>query len=177
MYRELPNRGYSFVLLRSHSTGSLPAATTSGGSATPVASVGLFTNEQYSETEHVNEQYAHRLTRDFYGDDRQIPWAYFGVTASFIRSSTDGSFPGATVLLMGCDGLESDDLAQAFIDRGAKQFVSWDTSVTAEHTDAATEDLLQHVLDEHMPMRDAVAKTMDEVGPDPAFGARLSVYP
>ena len=78
---------------------------------------------------------------------------------------------------MGCGGLKTNDLARAFLARGAKDFVSWDGSVTAQHTDSATEELLAHLFAGGQELHEAVARTMDGVGPDPAFGARLAVYP
>jgi hypothetical protein len=176
LYRDLPQRGYSFVILRSHSSGSLPVRDAATGIVKNTPSVGLFTNEEYSQGKHLAYQYAHVVTRDLY-DDRDIPWAYFGITPEFIRSAARGQFPGATVILMGCDGLAADDLAQAFIAKGATDFVSWNAAVSAEHTDAATEKLLEHLLDERLAPREAVARTMDEVGPDPSFGSHLLAYP
>ena len=78
---------------------------------------------------------------------------------------------------MGCSGLKTDDLAQAFIARGASQLVSWDQPVTAAHTDEATSELLSDLLAKKLGMRQAVASTMAKVGPDPSYGARLAVYP
>ena len=176
-YRDLPKRGYSFILVRSHTSdfqGSLdPAA---AASATPVTSIGLFTNELYSRQTHLDDQYAQRLLVDAYAD-RPIKSKYFGITPAFIRESAKGRFPSSVVVLMGCSGLEANDLAQAFLAKGATQFVSWDKSVTAEHTDKATAELLADFFGKRMDMRAAVAETMRTVGADPAFGARLAVFP
>jgi hypothetical protein len=175
-YRDLPARGYRFIVLRSHTSDYRAPIRPSSGSQGPEASTGLFTNELYSRLTHIEDQYAARLMVDAYAD-RDIPWKYFGITPEFILHSTRGRFQGTTIVLMGCSGLKTDDLAQAFLARGAKDFVSWDQSVTAEHTDAATKELLVNLFDKGRDLREAVASTMDDVGPDPSFGSRLTVYP
>ena len=79
--------------------------------------------------------------------------------------------------MMGCDGLTMDATAKAFVDKGAKAVVGWSGRVSASHTDAATEQLLGHLLMERLPTGDAVAQTMAEVGPDPTYGSTLRLYP
>jgi hypothetical protein len=176
-YRDLPARGYRFIVLRSHTSdfaGSLDPK--EAALSTPIASTGLFTNEVYSTSTHVSDQRATRLMVDSYVD-RGIPWKYFGITPEFLLQSARGRFDGTTIVLMGCSGLKTDDLAQAFMTRGAKEFVSWDQPVTAEHTDAATRELLANLFDHRLALADAVSKTMTDVGPDPAYGAKLELYP
>ena len=46
-----------------------------------------------------------------------------------------------------------------------------------EHTDAAAEHLLRHLLVDGLTTQGAVARTMAEVGPDPDYESRLLVYP
>ena len=79
--------------------------------------------------------------------------------------------------MMGCEGLLSERTAEAFVGRGAEVYISWDETVSAAHTDAATGVLLQHLLIEGLPAGDAVALTMAELGPDPFYGSELAVYP
>jgi len=176
-YRDLPARGYQFIVLRSH-TSDLRISRDPKIAAveTPLASTGLFTNELYNKETHVSDQIATRLMVDSY-IDRGIPWKYFGITPEFLLHSARGRFDGTTVVLMGCSGLKTNDLAKAFMTRGAKEFVSWDQPVTAEHTDAATKELLANLFDHRLALADAVTKTMADVGPDPAYGARLELYP
>jgi hypothetical protein len=49
--------------------------------------------------------------------------------------------------------------------------------VSAQHTDAATELLLRHLVAEGADADEAVALTMADVGPDPDFGSRLVSQP
>ena len=175
-YRDLPTRGYTFIVLRSHTSDYQAPLGAAAASRAPVSSIGLFTNEIYSTSAHVEDQRAERLMVDWYAD-RDIQWRYFGVTPAFLLNSTRGRFEDTTVVLMGCSGLETNDLAQAFLTLGAKTFVSWDRPVTAEHTDAATAQLLENLFTNGLGMREAVARTMDDVGSDPAYGSRLAVFP
>ena len=175
-YRDLPTRGYTFIVLRSHTSDYQAPLRAAAASRAPVSSIGLFTNEIYSTSAHVEDQRAERLMVDWYAD-RDIQWRYFGVTPAFLLNSTRGRFEGTTVVLMGCSGLETNDLAEAFLTLGATTFVSWDRPVTAEHTDAATAQLLENLFTNGLGMREAVARTMDDVGSDPAYGSRLAVFP
>ncbi len=73
--------------------------------------------------------------------------------------------------------MKSDRTAKAFLQRGAATFISWNRPVSADHTDAATDRLLRHLLLEELPTSDAVAQTMPEVGPDPTYHSELRYYP
>ena len=166
-YRTLAERGYDFIALRSHS-----ARREIEGALTDEAT--LFTAEPYDETKYREEVRARQLGRARYSansDER-----YFDVRAAFIEEEMKGRFEDSTVVvLMGCDGLRADELAAAFVSKGAKTVIGWNAAVSAVHTDAATERLLGKLLIAGLPADDAVKATMEEVGPDPAFGAELQV--
>jgi hypothetical protein len=95
----------------------------------------------------------------------------------FIKSSMQGDFADTTIVIMGCDGLKSDTVAEAFVEKGAKAVVAWDGLVSSGHTDAATERLLQHLLIDGLTLPEAVAQTMAELGPDPSYDSVLRLYP
>ncbi len=162
-YRTLPSRGYDLILLRVHSTARIT------GAGAGLADVSLFTSEPYSPGRYV-EQMTGGLGAATYFDGGE---EYFGLTADFIRSSIRGSFDGATIVMMGCEGLSNQAAAQAFLDKGADSFVAWTGLVSAAHTDAATESLLQDLLIEGSTLPDAVSQAMEEVGPDPVYGSEL----
>jgi hypothetical protein len=167
-YRDLPKRDYDVLILRTHSTAAI-----SQGDET-VSSISLFTNEPYSETKYAQEQAQGRLGAAFYEEGGP---EIFGVLAGFIANSMKGRFDDTVVVMMGCDGLSNDEAAKAFIEKGASTYISWSEFVSASHTDAATDRLLEHLLDEGLPPWQAVAATMAEVGPDPYYGAILKSYP
>ena len=100
---------------------------------------------------------------------------YLGLGARFVREQLRGRFrPDAVVVLMGCNTLRDQGLAQAFLDRGARAVIGWDGDVSAGHTDRATAALVAHLAD-HSSASDAVRAVALAVGPDPTSGANLVV--
>jgi len=84
-----------------------------------------------------------------------------------------GSFPESTIILMGCSALEgSQDIASAFLDKGANLFVGWDSSVSIIHTDTSTVALVQ-LLSAGKSLPEATAQAG---GADPVYGARLQYF-
>ena len=171
LYSRLPSHHYAYIVIRSHSYGSRVAP---DGSTVQLNVVGLFTSEPYSSSKHVDDQRAHTLDVAFFPAKEE---RYFGINQDFVTKTMHGTLDGATVILMGCDGLSNDGLARAMIDKGAKAFVSWDREVSAAHTDLATGHVLTHLLADDMTPHDSVARTMEEVGEDPIFHSRLLAYP
>jgi len=167
-YRRLSEHGYQVIIFRSHAD-RLQAE----WHGQPIDEVILFTSEPYDRSKYVDDQAANRLVIAQYVTDGD---KYFGIAPDFFNKAI-GNFKGATIVMMGCEGLLSTRTAAAFVDLGAKAYISWDASVTAPHTDAATATLLQHLLIEKRSASDAVALTMADVGPDPVYGSRLAVYP
>lgn len=167
-YRTLAEGGYDLVLLRVHST----VEVTRGDEA--VSAVSLFTNEAYSDSGYREEQLAGRIGFAQYSEDSE---KLYGVTSEFIRESMKGDFDDAVIVMMGCQGTENSEAAKAFTDKGARTFIGWDGLVSADHTDEATLVLLQEMLTESVTPREAAARAMASVGPDPDFGSRLAVSP
>jgi hypothetical protein len=89
----------------------------------------------------------------------------------------EGTFNDTTIISMGCDGLKQTTMAEAFIEKGARAYVSWNGSVSVDHTDQATECLLRHLITERQTVDEAVKQTMNEVGPDPTDNSILMFYP
>lgn len=166
LYRSLPTLGYDVILLRVHSAGT---------SAWGEAELQLFTSEPYSKTRYVPEQLAGHVGMVKYSADAKE--AYFGICPNFVQQSMKDKFKGAIIIVMGCDGLEGTQMAKAFIENGAKAYISWSGDVIASHTDQATTRLLQHLITEKQTIKQAVENTMKEVGPDPTHNSILSYYP
>jgi hypothetical protein len=173
LFRNLATYGYDLIILRVHS-GLVEERDIATGNVTETEYVSLFTGEPYDETKHAEEVRGGPLGIATYYDGGP---QYFGIGPTFIKSSMKGKFDDTTVILMGCDGLRSHETAEAFLDRGARAFVGWSGPVSAAHTDAATERLLEKLLIEAQPIGDAIAQTAAEVGPDPSYGAELRVLP
>ena len=167
-YRRLAIHGYDVIVFRVHAD-RLKAF----WRGEEIDEVILFSSEPYDRQKYVADQAANRLViaRYYQGGP-----GYFGIAPDFIDERL-GDFDGATIIMMGCEGLLTDRTAEAFVQRGAKTYISWDETVSATHTDAATEHLLRHLLLEGRSPGEAVAQTMAEVGPDPTYGSKLLVYP
>jgi hypothetical protein len=101
--------------------------------------------------------------------------AFFGIASRFITRDMQGRFDHTLIIMMGCSGLRTRVTAQAFLEKGARAVVGWDEDVSASHTDTATQRLLEQLFVESLPVNRAIAQTMAEVGPDPAYGAKLQV--
>lgn len=168
-YRNLPTHSHDLIVLRVHS-GLVNETCVETGSQTAAGYVGLFTSEPFSYTEHVVEQDQGRLGRFTYhkGGD-----AYFGITPRFVTESMNGGFDDTTVIMMGCNGMTHKGSGEDFVRKGAEAYIGWTERVSAAHTDAATERLLELLLLDGLTTREAVARTMAEVGPDPASGGEL----
>ncbi len=175
LYRNLPRLDYDMIILRVHSAITTEVDGESGGK-TEKEYVSLFTGESYDQ-----EKYADELLNGYVGfgeaGGRAIsdPDAnlQFGIGPRFIEERMEGTFDDTIIVMMGCDGLRSQRTAQAFLDKGASTFVSWSQPVSAGHTDAATERLLEKLLLEGLNTATAVSETAEEVGPDPYYGAEL----
>jgi hypothetical protein len=167
-YRYLPTWGHELIIFRVHSA--------QGREDGQLADwVTLFTADSYDATWYRSEQAQHSLSRVSYQEHGP---KYFGIMPGFIRSSMEADFPDTTIIIMGCDGLRSDKIAEAFVQRGAKAVVAWDGLVSSAHTDAATERLLQYLLIDELTLQEAIAQTMAEVGPDPTYDSTtLLLYP
>lgn len=184
-YRDLPSHGYELIILRVHS--AVPMKDLGVQADVPqdivervLAAVGdnalLFTSEPYQRSRYLEEQRGLRLFPVRYsGDDPGD--LHFAIASDFVRSSMKGEFDQSTVILMGCSGLTFDSTAAAFAERGAAAVVGWDGPVSADHTDAATERLLRHLLIDGLTIREAVAQTAAEVGRDPVYDSALLVHP
>ena len=177
LFSRFPAIDYDLVILRAHS-----ARFISEREGEPVDEAMLFTSDRYTEEKVVEfesgySQYADGARVWPFGIARYVEGGeqLIGIGPDFVEHRMDGDFDGATVILMGCDILSGEKLAEAFVNKGASAVVGWDRDVSASHTDLATEHLLQLLVDD-VPAEGAVDQTMAEVGPDPAFGSVLRSY-
>ena len=137
-------------------------------------SVWFFTGEEYSQGRYVLEQLVDEVhpARPTLGSE-----FLFAVGAEFVLHFLEDRFDGALVVVMGCDGLSSQDLAKAFLDAGADAYVSWDGPVSLRHTDEATLTMLRALVEDGKSLGDAVEHSMELVGPDPSHSSVLRLFP
>ncbi len=169
-YRTLPQRDYDLILLRVHA-GITTEVDVSSGERTETEYVSLFTGEPYTAGKYAEEE-LDRLGRAVYYEGAD---PLYGIGPRFVEESMQGTFDSTLIVMMGCDGLRSQRTAQAFLDKGADAFVSWSQPVSASHTDAATERLLELLLLEGLETAVAVSRTAAEIGPDPSYDAELRI--
>jgi len=174
LYRNLPQHCYNFILLRVHSA--------SLSSLDPEKNVfDLFTSEEYSTTKYVAEQLDDRVRRcafnTTYNPYEEGDPTFFGITHKFVRHSMKGEFHNTVVIMMGCDGMQRTEMANAFVGEGAKAYIGWNDLVTAPHTDNAAIHFLEQFVEQEQTLKEAVIATMDEVGADPTYGSVLLYYP
>jgi hypothetical protein len=169
-YRNLPTHAYEIIVLRVHSTASY--------SNVMKGPVTLFTSEHYNKRKYVHEQLTDQLVRVAFSQyELEMGIPYFGVRPCFITQNLNGRFQNAITIMMGCEGLDNTLMAKAFVEKGAKAYISWSKSVSASHTDQATTQLLKHLITEKQTIEQAVTETMKEVGADPAYKSLLIYYP
>ncbi|RLE49006.1 MAG: hypothetical protein DRJ33_08590 [Candidatus Methanomethylicota archaeon] len=159
-FRNLPSMGYKLVILRCHSFEY-------------DGKVIIITGEVFDKRKHVMEVLSESLYQVSPLNAPEEDMRFFGITAKFIRNAK-GYFPDSIIILSGCEGAASVDMAQAFIDyKMAYAFVGWGGPVTAEHTDNAITRLVYHLCIEGMPILKAFRETVNEVGIDPHYKTEL----
>ena len=169
LFRRLPGYGYNLIIFRAHS-GMLAA------DGQEIERTLLFTNEPYSGFRYDLEQFNERLVMARAGDDHPT---VFGITAKFIDSSVSmaGGFDDTVIIMMGCSGMYYRDLAAAFTARGASAYLAWSASVKLGYVDRATSYLVSQLLSGDLTIEEAVASTMDVIGPDEYYQSVLQYYP
>jgi len=168
-YRNLPAHGYKIIVLRAHSSAIVE------GKKGPVS---LFTSERVDRTKYVYEQLTDQLVEvAFSREEKEKGITYFGIFPPFVTQSMKGRFQNTIIIMMGCEGLDNPLMAKAFVEKGARVYISWNQQVSAGHTDLATTHLLQHLLIEKRTVKQAIQETYKEVGPDPAYNSLLIAYP
>lgn len=169
-YRELPARDYDLLLFSTHA-GILYYQ---GEGAVPRQSTYLFSGETYSSSRYIGEQLSGRVQNGWMGDDLPL---VFCLSADYIREDLKDDFDGAAIIMMGCSSFADDDLAEAFLERGAVLYTGWSATLSLEHADRATISLLENLLTENLDVSDAIDATMASNGRDPVYGARLKFAP
>jgi hypothetical protein len=155
----LPTYNYSIIILRTHGTGLV---------ATDPAAI--VTSENYSESQHVVYQLTDKVTAV------EVDGAlHFALGSSFVSDVMCGRFSGTLVLAMYCERGESSSLAKAFLEKGAGGYIGWDYLVSLSHTDLVFESIVKQLVDGNSADR-SVQDTMNTLGPDPIWGARLVNY-
>jgi len=160
-YKTLASSGYKLIIWRAHSALNL------NSKYIAISSSERFGSKNYDQ--YSNDQ----LTLCNITDD---PYLYFAITPKFIEESMDGKFEDTVIILMSCNGLKPEygKTAEAFIQKGAKIFVSWDNWIESSDNDNAITLLLQHLIVQNKTIGEAVREAG---GPYPSiYGPSELVY-
>lgn len=166
LYRSLPKQGYKLIIFRAHS-GLVQAE------GQPLKT-SLFTNERYSQTKYIKEQLNEELLEARVAEGYPF---YFAIDSKFITESMKGHFNSTFIIVNGCSCFYLDDLAQAFISKGASSYLAWNRTVDVDYVDNATAYLVGQLCGGKVTIEEAVTNTMNVIGPDPKYKARLKYYP
>jgi len=179
-YKNLPMLEYDIIIFRVHSApyhleyAERAREHFNGTFTKPWASVYLFTSEPYNPMSHPMEQLSGRIVQ---ATVTKVSPPYFAIGPDFIRKSMRGRFDNTLIIMSSCKILHESDLADAFIDKGAKGVISWNDLVDLEHTDRAIESLIRNLWLDKLTIKEAVRITDQEIGPDPQYESRLLYYP
>jgi hypothetical protein len=168
LYDQLPAYGYNLIILRVHA----------GIRQTdPTAPAFLFTDEPYNPRTMWEEQLEGQVLGGKIDSDNSSEQSLFTIGPAFVAMSMEGNFNNSVVILSSCFGLYTNQLADAFVKKGAKVFIGWDEKVSLTHTDEACNLLIKALIDEKMTVSNAVEKVMSKVGEDKTYNSTLEYYP
>jgi hypothetical protein len=147
-FKGLAKSDYGIIILRVHS------ALRSDNST-----VDLFTNEPYVYEMYPSEVNNGRLTNGtlLYAPDKH----YFAFSSEFVEN-LEGNFPRSIVIAMGCWSLktEREQMAEAFINKGAEAYVGWTDVILDTDTDYETLQVLRKLFEEDKTLDQAVSGRM-----------------
>jgi hypothetical protein len=172
LYRNLPSLGYRAIVFRVHQSTPVEYLLPNDRPITGPP-VYLFTGEPYDEHKYVVEQLS-----DLVVPAREINGSkiYFAIGPQFVQSMS-GKFQNTVIILAGCSGLYSADLADSFIVKGASVVIGWQRFVQMDYTDKAIIRLLKALVLERTTIFRGIVVMTSDVGLDPSYKSSLLCYP
>lgn len=159
LYQELAKNNYGIIILRTHSAVRMEETL-----------VDFFTSEEFKSSLYSSELNSGLLT---IGNYSWIPGKYFfAITPKFIEK-IEGQFPGSIVIAMGCSSLkaEYEEMADAFIKKGAKAYIGWTDLVSMAHSDNSTVRFLQYFMADNKTLSEAINLCNQFKDPNPEWGS------
>ncbi len=153
----LPRYNYAMIILRTH--GILDA------SSTDFSSADSYSRDRWVAAQLLGELYAMNASGRL----------LFSVSPSFVKSMC-GQFAQTQILALWCRSASSSDMANAFIQKGARSYIGFDRQVTVSYADrvfATLSDLLM----KGNAVGYSVQAVMNTFGTDPLYGAHLTYFP
>jgi hypothetical protein len=140
------------------------------------STVDLFTSEKYASDKYQWEQ-DHGLI--VVGNYLYRPEEYYFAITSLFINNLAGRFPKSIIIAMGCWSLklECEQMAKAFLDKGAIAYVGWTDIIYPQDTDQETATLLEMFLVKNETLADAVAITKQHTYPAYGKTSKMEFYP
>ncbi|MEM3579657.1 MAG: hypothetical protein QXH40_01490 [Candidatus Bathyarchaeia archaeon] len=156
-YSKLASLNYKMIIWRVHSA------------LDPQKYIAICSSERYIPGKY--EQYSLEQLKlcNITGD----PLFYYAITPKFIEECMSGKFKDTVIILMSCNGLNSDykQTAEALIRKGVKVFISWNGWIDKTDNDNAISRLLEYLIKENFTISEAVSRI-------PIYGmTKLDYYP
>jgi hypothetical protein len=164
-YESLSSRSFGVIILRAHS------AVRQGSEKY----VDFFTSERYVEGKYA--ELGDQISKaSFFNRTEE----YFAIGPTFVRQSMKGSFAGATIILMGCSGLNYTTMVEELHRKGARVAIGWTNLVMPSETDHYIILLLQYLLNQSTQdtVKEAVDKINSQLWARPTrYGSLLTYFP
>ncbi|MDW8034276.1 MAG: hypothetical protein RMI79_05050 [Nitrososphaerota archaeon] len=150
--------GYELLIFRTHS-----AVAQSDGY------LYIFSAERYNRSGYKIEQLEGivREARPFIEGEGP----YFALRADQLGGQ--GGLEETIIILMGCNGTNSQKTIKTLLIKGAKAIIAWNGYVDLNYTDKITLNLIKAVYAEAVSYPEAVKKLMEQHGPDPIYKSKL----
>lgn len=156
--------GYGLIILRVHSAVE-----------SELGFLYLFSAEKFNETEYwnrfgdvlMNDLTAIREGKTFENE------SYFALRADLLGYMNKNGLDGSIIILMGCNGTNSNHAVNKLFERGVRAIIAWDGYVDLGHTDKIILELLRAVYVDGMSFPKAVEAIMDRGGIDPIWKSKL----
>jgi hypothetical protein len=168
-FKKLAEYNYGIIVLRVHSALRQDNST-----------VDLFTSEKYASGKYQSEK-DHGLI--VVGEYLFRPEEYYFAITSLFINSLAGRFRKSIIIAMGCWSLKPgcEQMAKAFLDKGAIAYVGWNETVLPGDTDYETAKFLEMFLGENKTLASAIDLTGRHTYYDPSINitvtSRMDFYP
>lgn len=149
--------GYSLVILRMHSA------------IDKFGFLYVFSAEKYNETGYSNLR-AYGAVKEAITFENQ---SYFALRADLLGYMSEKGVNGSTIILMGCNGTNSQYAINKLFKKGVKAIIAWNGYVDLGYSDNITLNLLKDIYEDNMSFQKAVEKIMNEYGSDPKWKSRI----
>jgi len=165
LFEKLAENNYGVIILRAHSALREPDNST----------VDLFTSQPFNSSIYVTDLQNELLVKGILNYSNTIE-NYFAITSNFINN-LQGTFPQSIIIAMGCNTLVpgKEQLAEAFISKGAKAYIGWNGYVGDSDTDSQTIQLLKNLFTYNETIDEAV--NGDGGLWDITYGSKMTYYP